>query len=140
QLWQLLHAAFPSRFHLVGTLSSDNGCNVNGYEMANQGYSSSLATEIVAGITNARTCDPNCPTLSDLQTAFNTALPDVVLMHFGTNDVWNSKAPKDILSAYSSIVDAARTANPKVVVLVAQIIPMNVTAATCSGCSCATCP
>jgi lysophospholipase L1-like esterase len=139
-LWQQLHQSFPSRFHLVGTLSSDNGCNVPGYETANQGYSSSLVTEVVAGITNARTCDPFCPSLADLMTAFGTVKPDVVLMHYGTNDVWNSKAPSDILNAYSSVIDAVRAANPNVIVLLAQIIPMDVTSSTCSGCSCSSCP
>ena len=141
QLWQSLNASFPSRFHLVGTLNSDNGCGVTGYDTANQGYSSSLITEVVAGITNARTCDPSpCPALSDFVTAFNTVKPSVVLMHYGTNDVWNSKAPAAILNGYSALVDAARGANPNVVILLAQIIPMNVTATTCSGCSCAGCP
>jgi lysophospholipase L1-like esterase len=140
QLWKQLNASFPSRFHLVGTLSSDPGCGVAGYDTANQGYSSSLVTEVVAGITNARTCDPFCPALSDLQTAFNTVMPSVALIHYGTNDVWNSKPPSAILSAYGAVIDALRAANPNIVVLLAQIIPMNVTAATCSGCSCASCP
>jgi acyl-CoA thioesterase I len=36
-------------------------------------------------------------------------------------------------------VEAARAANPSVTILAAQIIPMNVTEATCGGCSCAAC-
>jgi lysophospholipase L1-like esterase len=138
-LWQELNQSFAQHFHLVGTLTSDNGCNVPGYETANQGYSSSLVTEVVAGVTQARTCDPFCPSLADLMTAFQTVKPDVLLMHYGTNDVWNNKAPSDILDAYSSVIDAVRGANPSVVVLLAQIIPMNVTSSTCSGCSCSGC-
>lgn len=139
-LWQELEQAQPSRFDLVGTLSSDNGCAPSGYDRDNQGYSSSLVTEIVAGITNARTCDPApCPALSDVEAAFQAQKPDVVLMHFGTNDVWNAKPTEDIVNAYTSVVDALRRANPKVVILVAQILPMNVTDLTCSGCTCAGC-
>jgi lysophospholipase L1-like esterase len=138
-LWRQLNAAFPSRFHLVGTLTNDPGCGFEGWDMANQGYSSSLVTEVVAGVTNARTCDPFCPTLGDFSTAFETVKPDVILMHYGTNDVWNSKAPADILTAYGEIIDAARAARPSVVVLLAELIPMDVTAATCSGCSCPSC-
>lgn len=140
QLWQQLNQSFPARFHLVGTLNSDNGCAVTGYETANQGYSSSLVTEVVAGVTTARTCDPFCPALSDLSTAFSTVVPDVVLMHYGTNDVWNGISATNIVSAYAAVVDAMRSANPNVIVLVAQIIPMHVTTATCSNCSCAGCP
>ncbi|MET0414215.1 MAG: SGNH/GDSL hydrolase family protein, partial [Polyangiaceae bacterium] len=110
------------------------------FDADNQGYSSSLITEIAAGVTTTRTCDPSCPTMADVAQAFVSADPDVVLMHFGTNDVWNGRAPADILNGYSQVVDAARAANPNVVVLVAQIIPMNVTEATCAGCTCAGCP
>jgi lysophospholipase L1-like esterase len=138
-LWNELNQNFSGRFDFVGTLTSDNGCSPGGYDEDNQGYSSSLVTEIVAGITNARTCDPTCPTLADLTQAFATAQPDVLLMHFGTNDVWNAKPTDSIISAYTSVIGAARAANPNVVILAAQLIPMNVTATTCSGCSCANC-
>jgi lysophospholipase L1-like esterase len=140
-LWQKLNQNFASRFDLVGTLSNDPGCGLGTYDTDNQGYSSSLITEVVAGITNARVCDPNpCPSLDTFKTAFNTATPDVVLLHYGTNDVWNAKPASQIISAYSAMIDALREANPSVVVLLAEIIPMNVTAATCAGCSCAGCP
>jgi len=139
-LWQHLNQNYASRFDLVGTLSNDPGCGLGSYDMDNQGYSSSLLTEVVAGITTARVCDPNpCPSLNVFRTAFATAMPDVVLVHYGTNDVWNAKPTSQITSAYSTLIDAVREANPYVVVLVAQIIPMNVTSATCSGCSCAGC-
>jgi lysophospholipase L1-like esterase len=138
-LWQELHQNYLSRFDLVGTLNYDYGCGVSGFDADNQGYSSSLITEVVAGITNARTCDPYCPALSDIQTAFQTTKPNVLLMHWGTNDVWNGKSSSSITSAYSSIIDALRAVNPSVTVLLAQIIPMNVTSATCAGCSCASC-
>ncbi|HKO92208.1 MAG TPA: SGNH/GDSL hydrolase family protein, partial [Polyangiaceae bacterium] len=137
-LWQHLTQSFPGRFDLVGTLSSRADC-VAGYDADNQGYGSALVTEIAAGITNARTCQPTCPALADLQQAFSAQPADVALMHFGTNDVWNSRPTEDIVSAYTAVVEALRAANPRVVVLVAQIIPMNVTETTCAGCTCAGC-
>jgi lysophospholipase L1-like esterase len=140
-LWQKLNQSFAGRFDLVGTLSNDPGCGLGTYDMDNQGYSSSLITEVVAGITTARTCDPGpCPSLDTFKAAFAAATPDVVLLHYGTNDVWNAKPTATIISAFSAMIDALREANPSVVVLLAQIIPMNVTAATCAGCSCAGCP
>jgi len=139
-LWSELNQSFPARFDFVGTLTSDNGCAPADYDRDNQGYSSSLITEIVANVTTARTCDPNpCPALSDLQQAFLAKPTDVALMHFGTNDVWNGKNPQDIINGYTEVVKALRAANPKVVILVAQIIPMNVTDTTCGGCTCAGC-
>jgi len=139
-LWQQLTVSFPGRFDLVGTLTSDSGCPPSGYDQDNQGYGSSLVTEIAAGITTARTCQPTCPSLSDLQQAFLAKPADVALMHFGTNDVWNARPTEDIVNAYTAVVTALRAANPRVVILVAQIIPMNVTDATCAGCTCAGCP
>jgi lysophospholipase L1-like esterase len=141
-LWDKLNQNFASRFDFVGTLQSDYGCTPAGYDRDNQGYSSSLVTEIVSNVTTARMCDPMpCPALSDLQQALMTDRADVALMHFGTNDVWNSKNPEDIVNGYSAVVEALRAANPKVVIFVAQIIPMNVSASTCTGCTpCTSCP
>jgi lysophospholipase L1-like esterase len=137
-LWQQLSVNNAGRVDYVGTVPSDY-CGITGVDPDNQAYSSSLITEVVAGVTNARTCDPFCPALSDLQTAFAATKPQLVLMHWGTNDVWNSKATSSITSAYGTVIDALRAVNPSVVILLAQIIPMNVTSATCSGCSCAGC-
>jgi lysophospholipase L1-like esterase len=139
QLWKTLNTSHAGHFDLVGTLKSDSGCNVSGYDQDNQGYSSSLLTEAVAGVTNARTCDPACPTLNDFATAFMTTKPDVALIHYGTNDVWNAKPVLDITAGYGELVDKLRAANPNVKVLVAKLIPMNVTSSTCSGCSCTAC-
>lgn len=140
-LWDKLNQSFSSRFDFVGTLGSNDGCSPAGYDRDNQAYSSSLITEIVAGITDARTCDPSpCPAMTDLQAAFAAATPDIALIHFGTNDVWNGRAAADILNGHSVIVDALRAANPDIHVLIAQIIPMNVTDVTCAGCTCAGCP
>jgi hypothetical protein len=134
ELWKLLDQAYSDRFDLVGTLKSDSGCNVSGYDQDNQGYGSALVTETVAGTAGTRECQPECPTMEDLGSAFASTGPDVVLLHFATNDVWNGKAPTDILAAYETIIDAVRAVNAKVVILVAQIIPLNPTQYSCSEC------
>jgi mannan endo-1,4-beta-mannosidase len=78
--------------------------------------------------------------LNDLRTSFAAHPADVVLMHFGTNDVWNNVAPQTILNAYSTMIDALRVANPNVVVLVAQIIAMNpINTPACPTCACPAC-
>jgi len=139
KLWQALNAAHPSQFDLVGTLQSDDGCRVAGYDQDNQGYSSSLLTEAVAGITDTRPCDPKCPTLDDFATAFTTTRPDIALVHYGTNDVWNGKATNDITAGYSALLAKLRAANPNVTLLIAKLIPLNITNGTCGGCACAAC-
>lgn len=139
-LWDQLNQRFAGRFDFVGTLNSTYGCAPAGFDADNQAYSSSLVTEIVAGITDTRICDPVCPTLYDLQQAFMATPTDVALIHLGTNDVWNSRSAESIVSGYTQLVNALRVAHSNIVILVAQIIPMNVTDMTCPGCTCAGCP
>jgi lysophospholipase L1-like esterase len=57
---------------------------------------------------------------------------DIVLMQFGTNDVWNSKSAASILAAYSVVLKDLRAVNPKVIMFVAQITPLN--PAGCTSC------
>ena len=68
-----------------------------------------------------------------LSTWLSATNPDIVLMHFGTNDVWSSLPTQTILDAYSTLVSQMRANNPNMTILVAQIIPMD------SARSCATC-
>ncbi len=58
--------------------------------------------------------------------------PDVILMQFGTNDVWNGVATQTILSAYDLVLTDFRAANPNVILFVAQITPLN--PAGCANC------
>jgi lysophospholipase L1-like esterase len=144
-LWQLLNqGGHQGRFDFVGSNMSNSdpkgvACTPPGADPDNEGHSSCLVTEIVNNV-NAMTSRGCNTTLSALTPSLVTDRADVVLMHFGTNDVWNSVATQSILNAYGTMVDSVRAVNPNVVVLVAKIIPMNVTAATCSGCTCPSCP
>jgi lysophospholipase L1-like esterase len=147
-LWQQLERDFPDRTDFVGTHASDAGCMVAGYDMDNEGYGSALVTEVAAGVTDRRTCNPDCPSLDVLRQNFASAPADVALVHFGTNDVWNGinagdgNAPEagSVLAAYGAVLEALRASNPSIRVFVAQLIPMNVSEATCTGCTCAECP
>ncbi|WP_249350481.1 cellulose binding domain-containing protein [Microbispora sp. H10836] len=52
--------------------------------------------------------------------------PDIVLMHLGTNDMWGGYIPTTtVLAAYTKLIGQMRAANPKMKIIVAQIIPMN---------------
>ena len=57
---------------------------------------------------------------------------DIVVMQFGTNDVWNSKSTASILAAYSVVLADLRAVNPKVILFIAQITPLN--PAGCTNC------
>jgi len=117
---QLVHAALLADGHnnidLVGTKQNQQSCGVDDPDRDVEGHSGYLVTNIVGSGPNAAELPMWC--------AADRA--DLVLMHFGTNDAWNSGIPiMDITRAYSDVLAALRAAQPRVIVFVAQIIPLS---------------
>jgi lysophospholipase L1-like esterase len=108
-LWNKLQSAGYTNIDFVGTLPPQ-GCGV-AYDGDNEGHGGILAT--------------NMANQSQLPPWLAATTPDIVLMHLGTNDVWSNIAPATILAAFSTLVDQMRASNPKMKILVAQILPMN---------------
>jgi len=108
-LWQKLQQAGHTEVDFVGTLPAQ-GCGF-AYDGENEGHGGFLATNVA---------DQN-----QLPAWLAATDPDVVLMHFGTNDVWSAKSPATILAAFTKLVGQMRASNPAMKVLVAKIIPMN---------------
>jgi lysophospholipase L1-like esterase len=108
-LWNGLQTAGHTGIDFVGTLPTQ-GCGV-AHDGDNEGHGGILGTNIA---------DQNL-----LPPWLGATDPDIVLMHLGTNDVWNNRSPATILAAYAKMVDQMRAQNPRTTVLVAQIIPMN---------------
>jgi lysophospholipase L1-like esterase len=108
-LWNRLQSNGFSNIDFVGTLPPQ-GCAVP-YDGDNEGHGGILAT--------------NMANQSQLPPWLAATRPDIVIMHLGTNDVWNNLAPATILAAYSTLVDQMRASNPAMKILVAQILPMN---------------
>ncbi|MEV0427254.1 cellulose binding domain-containing protein [Micromonospora sp. NPDC050495] len=115
-LWNRLQTTGYPDVDFVGTLGPQ-GCSVP-YDGDNEGHGGYLVT--------------NVANQNLLPGWLNATRPDVVLTHFGTNDVWSNIAPTTILAAYSRLVDQMRASNPAMAVLVAKIIPMN--PPTCAEC------
>lgn len=114
-LWdRLLRNGFTS-IDFVGTLPG-GGCGLSSWDGDNEGHGGFSAT----GIANA----------GQLPGWLTATRPDIVLMHLGTNDIWGNTPTAAILSAYGTLIDQMRAANPSMKVLVAQIIPM-----TPNGCT-----
>jgi lysophospholipase L1-like esterase len=120
----------------VGTRRNDAGCGVSGYDQDNEGHPSVLVTNFVDD------ADDQVAGVQTPRELLGRNPADVVLLHFATNDIWNegSVPLPEIFTAYATVLAALRQANPNVVVMAAQLIPMAVTASTCAGCSCAGCP
>jgi lysophospholipase L1-like esterase len=123
-LEQKLKANGFSNFSFVGTKVCNQSCN-GAPNTQCEGQGGIWATNLVPGGANP-----------DLLTQWTTGSQyDVVLMHLGTNDCWSPGAVPDlqkVIDAFSTIVDKLRAANPKVIVFVAQIIPLN--PANCDTC------
>jgi mannan endo-1,4-beta-mannosidase len=113
-LWKHLQDAGHTDVDFVGSRPAD-GCGFP-YDGEHEGHGGILATNIVRD--------------NQLPGWLASARPDVVLMHLGTNDVWNNIPAQTILNAYTAMLGQMRASNPEVKLVVAQIIPMNP-----SGCS-----
>ncbi|MFC4584965.1 cellulose binding domain-containing protein [Sphaerisporangium corydalis] len=116
-LWNKLVQGGYTGLDFVGTLPPQ-GCGVS-YDGENEGHGGALVTNVA---------DQN-----QLPGWLSATSPDVVLMHFGTNDVWSNRPTATILTAYGKLVDQMRVSNPAMKILVAQIIPMN--PSTCAECA-----
>ncbi|MEQ0564517.1 cellulase family glycosylhydrolase [Amycolatopsis sp. NEAU-NG30] len=115
-LWQHLQQTGHTDVDFVGTLPAP-GCGVP-YDGDNEGHGGFLATGIVRD--------------NQLPGWLAATHPDIVLMHLGTNDVWNNIPASAILDAYTTLLGQMRAANPATKLIVAKIIPMN--PANCSAC------
>ncbi len=49
--------------------------------------------------------------------------PDIVLLHLGHNDLWQGKGTANTLQDLAGILEHLRRVNPRVSILIAQIIP-----------------
>ncbi|WP_054742856.1 GDSL-type esterase/lipase family protein [Cellulosilyticum ruminicola] len=92
----------------------ENGFNVQSVVSQygqHEGHSGMLVTQLVE--------------TNNLETWLDASNPDIVIMHFGTNDCWGNTGTKKILDAYTKFVAQMRANNPNMIIVVAQIIPMH---------------
>ncbi|HEX8344878.1 MAG TPA: ricin-type beta-trefoil lectin domain protein [Actinoplanes sp.] len=115
-LWQRLRNSGYTNMDFVGTQPA-SGCGFT-YDGEHEGHSGYLVT--------------NVANQNLLPGWLSSTRPDIVLMHFATNDVWNNIAPSTITAAWSKLVDQMRASNPNMKIIVAKILPMNPTG--CSDC------
>jgi len=143
-LWQMLTGAGDTQFDFVGTRRGNPGCTFSAYDQDNEGHGGYVVSDLLkAAGTGVRpggadSTDPFVSDARDLETWFDGHPADVVIMHFGTNDVWNS-APvtsqrlQTILMAYDAILARLRANNANVRLFVAQITPL--APAACTACT-----
>jgi lysophospholipase L1-like esterase len=109
-----------TNFVFVGTETNDQSCS-NAPDVQTEGHGGYLVTDLLPA--------PHVATMQDhsaeLPMWATNDKPDVILMQFGTNDVWNGIATQTILSAYSLVLADFRAVSPNVILFVAQITPLN---------------
>jgi lysophospholipase L1-like esterase len=108
-----------TNFVFVGSNLNDQNCD-GAPDVYTEGHGGYLVTDLLPGGAHA----------SELPTWCSTDNADVVLMQFGTNDVWNSKPVATILEAYTLVLTDLRAVNQHVVLFIAQITPLNPTGCT----------
>ncbi|GAA4311476.1 hypothetical protein GCM10023086_31610 [Streptomyces venetus] len=116
-LWNRLVNGGYTGIDFVGTLPPQ-GCG-QAHDGDNEGHGGELVTNVA---------DQNL-----LPGRLAATRPDIVVMHFGTNDVWSGIAPDRILAAYTKLVTQMRASDPDTRILVAQLIPMN--PSSCAACA-----
>lgn len=109
-LWQKLQAANITNIDFVGSLKNEpNACGF-AFDDNNEGHGGFQAVNIA----NQNLLPP----------WLSTAQPDVVTVHLGTNDIVHNVTTSNIITAFGKLVDQMRASNPRMVIIVAQIIPM----------------
>ena len=120
KLWAGLQEAGLSSIDFVGSENNATHCGIN-YDGDHEGHGGFLARDIVGD--------------NQLPAWLENASADAVMMHLGTNDIWNGISTKAILESYTSLVSQMREDNSAMVIFVAQLIPMNPTEYPCASCA-----
>jgi lysophospholipase L1-like esterase len=122
---QTLMAGHHTNFQFVGTETTNQSCGSGApSSVKDEGHAGYGVTYLPQNSTrSACTKSSGCGSYAELQT-WAAEKPDIVLMHFGTNDVWDGVATSTILSAYVAVIAEFRKQNPNVIFFVSKIIKL----------------
>jgi hypothetical protein len=118
-----LIAGAHRNFQLVGTVT--NNCGNGTPSVKTEGHGGYGVTYLPSTSTRGRcTKQPQgCGSFAELQT-WAAERPEIVLMHFATNDCWDGEPTATILGAYLAVVAEFRKQNPNVIFFISKIIPL----------------
>jgi lysophospholipase L1-like esterase len=124
--YQQLMAGNHKNFQFVGSEMSNQSCGSGApASVMDEGHAGYGVTYLVQNNTrSACTKTSGCGSYAELQT-WAAEKPDIVLMHFGTNDVWDGIATSQILAAYVAVIAEFRKQNPNVIFFVSKIIKLD---------------
>jgi hypothetical protein len=130
---QKLKDAGHGNFEFVGSTTTNQSCPTTGAPSvtteAHGGYGVTWlpADTTRTGCTKNASGNPvvyHCGSYAELQT-WAAERPDVVLFHYGTNDVWDNESVANILDTYAAVIQAFRNQNSSVVFFVSKIIKLS---------------
>ena len=125
-LWDLLKSNNISNIDFVGSLNGDS--SPDGDHEGHACYKITLVL-LAPGTGTFKKCTPDENSVGDfrdLDTWFSGTKPDIVLWHMGTNDAASREDPLKVMDAFSATLSKLRQRNPKVIILIAKILPMTV--------------
>jgi lysophospholipase L1-like esterase len=131
--YEQLMAGNHSNFQFVGMETSNQSCSSGAPgSVKDEGHAGYGVTYLPQNSTRgACTKSSGCGSYAELQN-WAAEKPDIVLMHFGTNDVWDGVATSTIVSAYVAVIAEFRKQNPKVIFFVSKIVKLD--PADCGSC------
>jgi lysophospholipase L1-like esterase len=109
-----------TNFAFVGTETNNQACS-GAPNVQSEGHGGYLVSDLLPAPHKATLQDHS----AELPTWASSDKSDVLLMQFGTNDVWNGVPTQTILEAYTLVLTDYRAVNPGVILFVAQITPLN---------------
>lgn len=111
KLWNKLQGTEWASVDFVGSGRGENSCRDTKYDRDNEGHSGFLAINIA--------------NQKQLVGWLQKNPADVISMHLGTNDiVQQNKNVPDIIASFTTLVTQMREHNPRIKIVVAQIIPL----------------
>jgi hypothetical protein len=121
-----LIAGKRTNFQFVGTVTNNQSCGANTPSVKTEGHGGYGVTYLPSTSTRPKcTKQPQgCGSYAELQT-WAAEAPDIVLLHFATNDIWDGRATTEILSSFVAVITEFRKSNPDVIFFVSKIIKLN---------------
>jgi hypothetical protein len=123
-LAQKLKAGGHTNFQFVGSQTTNQSCGSDAPSVKSEGHGGYGVTYLPMNSMRACTKGSGCGSYAELQ-SWAMQKPDIVLMHYGTNDVWDAQPTSAILAAYLAVIAEFRRQKPDVVFFVSKIIKLS---------------
>jgi len=112
---------------LSQALAKNPGCAVNFVgSRSGAGDNSNVQTDVCAAQNNPHEATPGIQAeqlLTKIDSRITTYQPDVVLLHAGSNDIYNDRTVADTLADVSTLIDRVFIKQPNATVVLSNVIP-----------------